>query len=75
MVNGMLVAIAEQLDAESPSDLTILYRAAIPMDSEVEVIIVNEDGDVTIDMRFLQWGYKLYGPGYNIISVLDTACV
>ena len=41
MVNGMTVAIAEQNDAESPSDLTILYREAIPMDSEVEVIIVN----------------------------------
>ena len=49
--------------------------------NQVMVVVTSKDdspdaADVTprIDPKHLQVGYKLYGPGYNLIGTLDTSC-
>ena len=44
--------------------------------SEVEVKIdVSGVSGTEILATDLQWGYKLYGPGYGLIDTPDTSCL
>ena len=74
MINDEVVAQAEAFDSEEPSNLALIYRGSIDETSDVQVILMSDDMDI-IDAKGLQVGYKLYGPGYNLIDAPDTSCL
>ena len=55
--------------------MTLLYRGSIARESQVEVELNNNSDKAEIGMLFLQYGYKLYGPNYNLIDTTDTTCI
>ena len=75
LINGGMVAQAEVNDLEDPSNLSLIYRGSIPIDSEVAVMAFSPRNDFFIPPQELQYGYKLYGPGYNLLSEPDTTCL
>ena len=70
MVNGESVAQSEINDSDEPSNLSILYRGKIPEDAEVALVVMAA-AETTIEPKHLQYGYKLYGEGYNLIDTPD----
>ena len=74
LINSVVVATAAVNDAETPSNLSLIYRGAIEDVSDVQVIAMNSE-DYTIDAKALQVGYKLYGPGYTLLDAPDTSCL
>lgn len=56
--------------------MALIYRGPVMDISEVEVRIdVSGPNGVEILANDLQWGYKLYGPGYGLIDTPDTSCL
>ena len=74
MINSEVVAQAEADDFEAPSNLALIYRGAIEEQSDVKVILMARDED-QIDAKGLQYGYKLYGPEYNLIDAPGASCL
>ena len=55
--------------------MAIFYEGIISSDSFVTVTITPNGDPVFILEEYLQYGYKLYGEGYNLGSTLDTDCL
>ena len=74
-INGETVAAAGISDAEDPSNVSLIYRGLLDVDSVVRVGVMVIDSDtVFIGEERLQWGYKIYGPEYALIEDVDTTC-
>lgn len=56
--------------------MALIYRGPVLDVSEVEVRIdASGVSGTEILATDLQWGYKLYGPGYGLIDTPDTSCL
>ena len=75
IINDRTVANAKSEDAESPSSLSLRYQGRIEMNSFVEVVISGAIGRFNIPAKALQWGYKIYGPEYNLLEDVNRDCV
>ena len=63
------------MDFELASNLKLKYRGRVEADSEVKVeYFVIGDG-VFIPAQNLQWGYKVYGPEYNLLDSVNMDCL
>ena len=74
MIDGESVAQSEITDNETPSNVSLIYRGRIDENSEV-IFAMMADKDTEIAAKHLQYGYKLYGPGYNLIGSPDMSCI
>ena len=74
-INNEGVAFAEFTDADTPSSLSLRYQGRVDVDSEVVVESLVEGDGVFIAPKELQWGYKIYGPEYNLREDFDTDCL
>ena len=75
IINDRTVARAESENAESPSSLSLRYQGRIELGSIVEVVIFGAKGRFNIPAKALQWGYKIYGPEYNLLEDVNRDCV
>ena len=53
--------------------MTLIYRGRIEEPKTVEVMFTPDFEKGFIAEKELQYGYKLYNSGYNLIDVLDTS--
>ena len=60
---------------EKPSNLSLIYRGAVGDASRVRVAAYTDGDGFFVAPSELQYGYKLYGPGYNLLAAPDTTCV
>ena len=77
LINESLVAEGAVDDRDTPSSLSLRYRGRVEVDSEVRVAVflAEDDLNVFIPAKGLQWGYKLYGPQYNLLEDLSMDCL
>ena len=62
-------------DDEEPSNLALFWEGEVLEDTNVSVTVSSGGAQFMIPPQFLQWGYKLYGEGYNLISEVDDSCL
>ena len=76
-INGETVAATRFADGEDPSNVSLIYRDLLDVDSVVRVgimVMSRIDDTIFIGEERLQWGYKIYGPEYALIEDVDTTC-
>ena len=54
--------------------MSLFYRAKVTEDSEFVVMAMNK-GYAVIPPNQMQFGYNLYGPGYELAATAPTGCV
>ena len=74
-INDEGVAFAEFNDTDTPSSLSLRYQGRVDVDSEVFVDTSVRGDGVFIAAKELQWGYKIYGPEYNLIEEVNMDCL
>ena len=74
-INGIVVADSLVFDRQEPSNIKLFYEGVITEETEVKVTVNSSGDSYGIDPLNLQWGYKLYGSGYNLISEPNTDCI
>lgn len=80
MVDNTIVAQSQVNDEQAPSSLSLIYRAKMENEhNQIMLVVTSQDDNAEniprIEEKHLQVGYKLYGPGYNLIDTLDTSCI
>ena len=61
-----------------PENAVIFYQGLVEEGDFVGVTVDQGETAMNpfrIPATFLQWGYKLYGTGYNLINITDDSCV
>ena len=56
--------------------MSLFYEAVVEGTEEIVVTVMGGmTRDFFIGAQQLQWGYRLYGTGYELITMTDTSCV
>lgn len=67
--------MSTEFDVSESANVALFYGGILPDEAQVKVLVESSDKDIFIEQKFLQWGYKLYGEGYNLIDELNDDCV
>ena len=74
LINDVEVAKSKVFDREEPTNVALFYEGVLTMESEIEVKAMSGGRTFRVQPLNLQWGYKLYGEGYNLITETTTGC-
>ena len=74
-IDGVVVADSLVFDRQEPNNIALFYEGVITEETEVKVTINSSGRSYGIEPLNLQWGYKLYGSGYNLISETNDDCI
>lgn len=72
---GDPVAISKVFDEEEPTNVALFYEAVLLEESTIEVKAGSGGRTFRVEPLNLQWGYKLYGESYNLITETTDACL
>ena len=72
---GDPVAMSKVFDEEEPTNVALFYEAVLLEESTIEVKAGSGFRTFRVEPLNLQWGYKLYGESYNLITETTDACI
>ena len=75
LIDDVVVAESRLMDEEEPNNVALFYEGEITDSAEVKVTVSGGRRRFFVEALQLQWGYRLYGEGYNLITEPDTSCV
>ena len=74
-INGDGVARSRVNDDDEPTNVALFYEVLLTEESEIDVEVRSSSRTFFIEPQHLQWGYKLYGSGYNLITETSDTCL
>ena len=75
LIDGDIVAKSFVDDDEEPTNVALFYEVLLLAESTIEVKAGSDGDPFRVEPQELQWGYKLYGEGYNLIDELNDDCI
>lgn len=72
---GDPVALSFVFDEEEPTNVNLFYEGVLDVESSIEVKAGSGFRTFRVEPLNLQWGYKLYGESYNLITETSNACL
>ena len=75
LINGDIVAKSLVDDDEEPTNVALFYEVLLLAESTIEVKAGSDGEPFRVEPQELQWGYKLYGESYNLITETTDACI